>query len=77
MPTKTPLLGALRSLFRDVQTAKAHGVSVEALREARALQSELARRRGISRRTFLTTAGATAAAMAVPRFSLAALRRPS
>jgi len=72
MPTRTPLLGALRSLFRDVQTAKAHGVSVEALREARALQSELARRRGISRRTFLTTASATAAAMAVPRFSLAA-----
>jgi len=49
-----------------------HGISLETLREARAIQSELAGRRGISRRTFLTTAGAAAAAMAAPRFSLAA-----
>ncbi len=72
MRTKTPLLGALRSFFRDVQIANARGVSVGALREVRAMRAELARRRGVSRRTFLTTAGATAAAMAVPRFSLAA-----
>jgi monoamine oxidase len=72
MPAKTPLLGALRSLFRDAQTAKAHGVTVEAIREARAIEAELARRRGVSRRAFLTTAGATAVAMAAPRFSQAA-----
>jgi monoamine oxidase len=68
MPAKTPLLSALRAFFRDVQTANAHGVSVEALRELRAI----AERRGVSRRTLLTTAGAAAAATVVPRFSLAA-----
>ena len=72
MSAKTPLLGALRSLFRDVQTANAHGFSVEALREVRAAHAELARRGGVSRRTFLTTAGAAAAATLVPRFSLGA-----
>jgi monoamine oxidase len=72
MRTKTPLLGALRSLFRDVQIASVRGVSVGALREFRAMHAEQTRQRGVSRRTFLATAGATAAAMAVPRFSLAA-----
>ena len=72
MPTKTPLLGALRSFFRDAQIAKAHGVPVDALREVRAIHAERARRRGVSRRTFLTTAGAAAAASVVPRVSLAA-----
>jgi len=43
MPTRTPLLGALRSLFRDAQIAKARGTTIEAVREAR----------GVSRRTFL------------------------
>lgn len=72
MSAKTPLLGALRSLFRDVQTANAHGFSVEALRDVRAAHAELAGRGGVSRRTFLTTAGAAAAATLVPRFSLGA-----
>ena len=72
MPTKTPLLGALRSFLRDAQIAKAHGVPVDALREVRAIHAERARRRGVSRRTFLTTAGAAAAASVVPRVSLAA-----
>ncbi len=72
MPTKTPLLGALRSFFRDAQIAKAHAVSIDALREVRAIHAERARRRGVSRRTFLTTAGVAAAASVVPRVSLAA-----
>jgi len=72
MPTKTPLLGALRSFFRDAQIANAHGVPIDALREVRAIHSERARRRGVSRRTFLTTAGATAAASVLPRVSMAA-----
>src|SRR5262245_16433523 len=72
MSTRTPLLGALRSCFRDVQIARRRGVSVEALRGIRAVRAELARQRGVSRRRFLTTAGAAAAATLVPRFSLAA-----
>ena len=72
MPTRTPLLGALRSYFRDARIASAHGVSVNALREVKAIHAERARRRGVSRRTFLTTAGVTAAATLAPRFSLAA-----
>jgi monoamine oxidase len=72
MPTKTPLLGALRSFLRDARIAKTHGVSVDALREVRAVRTELARQRGVSRRTFLTTAGVAAAATVVPRFALAA-----
>ena len=72
MSTKTPLLGALRSFFRDAHIANARGVSIEALHEIRAVQAELARQRGVSRRQFLTTAGAAAAATLVPRFSLAA-----
>jgi monoamine oxidase len=71
MSTKTPLLGALRTFFRDAQIARARGVSVEALREVRAVQAELARQRGVSRRRFLATAGAAAAATVVPRFSFA------
>src|SRR5262245_38284488 len=43
MPTKTPLIGALRSFFRDAQIAKAHAVSIDALREARAIHAERAR----------------------------------
>ena len=72
MPTKTPLLGALRSFFRDAQIAKAHALPIDALREVRAVHAERARRRGVSRRTFLTAAGAAAAAAVVPRVSLAA-----
>src|SRR4029078_11080785 len=72
MPTKTPLLGALRSFFRDAQIAKAHALSIDALREIRAIHAERATRRGVSRRTFLTTAGVAAAASVVPRVSLAA-----
>src|SRR6187431_310980 len=76
MSTKTPLLGALRSLFRDAQIAHARGVSVDALREIRAVHAELARQRGVSRRRFLTTAGAAAAVKLVPRPSLAARAPP-
>ena len=47
-------------------------MSVDTLREVRAIHAELARRRGVSRRMFLTTAGAVAAATVVPRFSFAA-----
>ena len=72
MPTKTPLLGALRSFFRDAQIAKAHALSIDALREVRAVHAERAQRRGVSRRTFLSAAGAAAAASVVPRVSLAA-----
>src|SRR5436190_3911824 len=71
MSTKTPLLGALRTFFRDAQIARARGVSVEALREVRAVHAELARQRGVSRRRFLVTVGAAAAATVVPRFSFA------
>ena len=72
MSTKTPLLGVLRSLLRDARVAKTHGVPVDALREVRAFRTELATQRGVSRRTFLTTAGVAAAATVVPRLSLAA-----
>ena len=72
MTTRTPLLGALRSLFRDARLAKAHGVGIEAIRDVRVLRAERAGRNGVSRRRFLTTAGVTAAATLAPRFSLAA-----
>src|SRR5262245_60398973 len=76
MTTRTPLLGALRSLFRDARIAKAQGVAVNAVRDARTICGERTRRDGVSRRTFLTTAGVTAAATLAPRYSLAA-RAPS
>ena len=65
---RTPLLNALRSVFRDARIARAHGLSLEALHEARAAHAE----RGISRRAFLASAGAAAAATVIPRFSFAA-----
>src|SRR6186997_2925242 len=72
MPTRTPLLGALRSFLRDARVAKAHALSIDDLREVRAIHPERPGWRGVSRRTFLTSAGAAAAVSVVPRVSLAA-----
>jgi monoamine oxidase len=69
---RTPLLNTLRCLFRDARLARANGLSLEALRETRAVHAERARTRGISRRAFLASAGAATAATVIPRWSLAA-----
>ena len=51
---RTPLLRSLRCLFRDARLARAHGLSLEALREVRAAHAERdPGGRGISRRAFL------------------------
>jgi monoamine oxidase len=70
---RTPLLGSLRSLFRDARAARAHNLSLEALREVRAAHAEHVAARGVSRRTFLASVGAATAATAIPRFSFAAV----
>ena len=69
---RTPLLSTLRCLFRDARVARAHGVSLEALREIRAVHAERVKARGISRRAFLASAGVATAATVIPRFSVAA-----
>ena len=69
---RTPLLGTLHRLFRDAHLARASGLSLEALREVRAVHADRATSRGISRRAFLATAGAVSAAAVIPRMSLAA-----
>jgi len=70
---RTPLLSTLQCLLRDARVARANGMSMAALHEARAFHAESARppQAGVSRRRFLATAGAAAAAAAVPRFSFA------
>ena len=68
---RTPLLNALRALFRDVRIARANGLSIDALHEVRAAHEESVAR-GISRRRFLANAGSAAAATVIPRFSFAA-----
>jgi monoamine oxidase len=69
---RTPLLSTLRCLLRDARLARARGVSLETLREVRAVHAERANARGLSRRSFLTSAGVAAAATVIPRFSFAA-----
>jgi len=69
---RTPLLSTLRRLFRDARIATANGLSLEALREVRAVHAERVKARGISRRTFLASAGVATAATVIPRFSFAA-----
>ena len=64
---RTPLLSALRCLFRDASLARASGLSLEAFREVRARHVERARARGISRRAFLASAGVATAATVIPR----------
>jgi monoamine oxidase len=65
---RTPLLRALRCLFRDARLARAHGVPLDALPEVRAAHADDPGRPGMSRRTFLATAGLAAV---VPRLSAA------
>jgi monoamine oxidase len=69
---KTPLLSTLHRLFRDARIARANGLSLEALREVRAMHGERLKTRGISRRAFLASAGMATAATVMPRFALAA-----
>jgi monoamine oxidase len=69
---RTPLLRTLRCLFRDARLARAHGFSLEALREVRAERVQRVERRGISRRAFLASAGVATAATVIPRFAFAA-----
>ena len=69
---RTPLLSTLGRLFRDARIARANGLSLEALREVRAAHAERVKARGISRRTFLASAGVATAATVVPRLSFAA-----
>jgi monoamine oxidase len=58
---RTPLLRALRRLFAEHRAARELGLPVEAFRERRARAAEEAARRGLTRRGFLTAAGAGAA----------------
>ncbi len=68
---RTPLLKALRCLFHDARTARANSLSLAALHELRAAHTDGVEARGISRRSFLASAGAAAAATLVPRLSFA------
>ena len=69
---RTPLLRSLRCLFRDAHLARAHGLSLEALREVRAAHAADPGGRGISRRAFLATAGLATTAAFIPRLSYSA-----
>ena len=69
---RTPLLSTLHRLFRDARIARANGLSLEALGEVRAVHDERVKARGISRRTFLASAGIATAATVIPRFAFAA-----
>ena len=69
---RTPLLRSLRCLFRDAHLARAHGLSLEALREVRAAHAADPGGRGISRRAFLATAGLATTAAFIPRLSFSA-----
>ncbi len=69
---RTPLLNTLRRLFRDARTARANGMSLEALRERSSRARRRVKARGISRRAFLASAGVATAATVIPRFSFAA-----
>ena len=69
---RTPLLNTLRCLFRDARTARANSLSLAALHELRAAHADGDKARGISRRTFLASAGAATAATLIPRLSFAA-----
>ena len=60
---RTPLLRTFCSLFRDIRTARAHELSLEALREIRAEKAERNKASGISRRKFLVGAGVAGAAV--------------
>jgi hypothetical protein len=67
---RTPRLRAFRCLFRDARLARAHGVSLDALRELRAGNAS-ASTRVVSRRAFLATAGVATTAASVPRLAFA------
>ncbi len=69
---RTPLLRTLRGLFRDAHLARAHGLSLEALREVRATHAADPGERGMSRRAFLGTAGLATTAAFIPRLSFSA-----
>jgi monoamine oxidase len=69
---RTPLLSTLHRLFRDTRIAQANNLSLEALRDVRMEHSERLKARGVSRRTFLASAGVVSAATVIPRFSFAA-----
>jgi monoamine oxidase len=69
---RTPLLSTLHRLFRDARIARANGLSLEALGEVRAAHDERVKARGISRRSFLASAGIATAATVIPRFAFAA-----
>lgn len=68
---RTPLLNTLCALFRDTRLARAHNLSLDALREIRSLRAEQVKARGISRRGFLASAGVASAAAMIPRRALA------
>ena len=69
---RTPLLRALRTLFVEHRAARQLGLPVEALRERRARAAEERARRGLTRRQFLTGAGAAATLITRPRQARAA-----
>jgi monoamine oxidase len=75
---RTPLIRALRQLFLDHRAARAHGLSLPALREVRAEAKERAARLGapLRRRDFLAGAGAGALALGLPRAAMAAKCQP-
>jgi monoamine oxidase len=69
---RTPLLRALRSLISDLRLARAHRLPFDALLEIRAARGEPIGHQGVSRREFLSAAGAAAATSLMPRFASAA-----
>ena len=62
---RTPLAGALRSLFREYRAARAVGLPLAGLREERAARRSAAR--GLTRRDLLVGAAAGAIALGSPR----------
>jgi monoamine oxidase len=70
---RTPLLRSLKSLFSEDRAARAAGLPLHGLRDLRAEARERERVRGVgpTRRQILAGAGATAAALAVPRVARA------
>ena len=71
---RTPLASSLRSLWRDLGTARRTGIPVDELRDLRA---EERTRRGPSRRRFLAGAAAAAGVAALPGRARAASGEPT
>jgi hypothetical protein len=72
---RTPLLHALQRVMTDYRRARAHRVPLHAIREWRVAAQKRAQtapasfRTAVTRRAFLTGAGAVATALAIPQLT--------